>query len=210
MLNGRFPSAGLGPRKQQGVVLFIALIVLVAMTLAGIALVRSVDTTTVVAGNLAFHQSATHSGDRGIETAIAWLAANNSGTTLHSDIRNQGYMSFRQDPGIDPATGKTESWDQFWNNSLAAMSPSPIRTLAADAAGNTVSYVIHRLCTTTGDPTAPSTGCTTNLSQSPSQGNSHQAGTVPPQGSTQVYYRITSRIVGPKNTVSYIQSIVVM
>ena len=41
-------------RKQSGVVLFISLIILVAMSLAGIALIRSVDTSNLIAGNLAF------------------------------------------------------------------------------------------------------------------------------------------------------------
>ena len=44
-------------RAQQGVILFIALIVLVAMSLAGIALMRSVDTNVLIAGNLAFRQA---------------------------------------------------------------------------------------------------------------------------------------------------------
>ena len=57
-------------RRQRGVVLFISLIVLVAMTLAGVALVRSVDTTNLIAGNLAFKQGATLSGDAAIETEI--------------------------------------------------------------------------------------------------------------------------------------------
>ena len=39
-------------RTQSGVVLFIALIVLVAMTLAGIAIMRSVDTGNQIAGNV--------------------------------------------------------------------------------------------------------------------------------------------------------------
>jgi len=51
---------------QQGIVLPITLIVLVAMTLAGIALLRSIDTSSIIAGNLAFKQSATASGDAGI------------------------------------------------------------------------------------------------------------------------------------------------
>jgi Tfp pilus assembly protein PilX len=46
------------PRRQRGAILFIALIVLVAMSLAGIALMRSVDTNVLIAGNLAFRQSA--------------------------------------------------------------------------------------------------------------------------------------------------------
>ena len=45
-------------KSQKGVVLFFALIALVAMSLAAAALVRSVDSGVLVAGNLAFKQSA--------------------------------------------------------------------------------------------------------------------------------------------------------
>ena len=71
-------------RAQSGVVLFIALIILVAMTLAGIALMRSVDTNVLIAGNLAFRQATTLAGDWGIEEARSWLTANTSGETLYS------------------------------------------------------------------------------------------------------------------------------
>ena len=63
-------------RAQQGVILFIALIVLVAMSLAGIALMRSVDTNVLIAGNLAFRQANTALGDVGVEAARTWLFAN--------------------------------------------------------------------------------------------------------------------------------------
>ncbi len=48
---------------QRGVALFFALICMVAIMLAAVMLVRSVDTATLIAGNLAFQQSATRSGD---------------------------------------------------------------------------------------------------------------------------------------------------
>lgn len=54
------------PQYQRGVVLLIALIVLVAMTLAGIGMMRSIDTTTLIAGNVAFKQTTIQAGDRGI------------------------------------------------------------------------------------------------------------------------------------------------
>jgi len=195
-------SLAQAPSRQQGVVLFIALIVLVAMTLAGIALVRSVDTTNQVAGNLAFQQSAVHSGDVGVETAATWLANNSSGTSLFNDQFSDGYVSHR----TDPSPGQT--WSDFWTNSLAAN--NEVKTLAADVAGNTAAYIIQRLCSTQGDPVNISTGCLTDLSQSSSQGGSKGSGTVSLQGTTQVYYRITTRIAGPKNTVSFVQSIVLM
>ena len=64
------------PRNtQRGVVLFIALIVLVAMTLAGLGMMRSVDTNNLIAGNLAFKNAATSAGDAAIEAARTWIAA---------------------------------------------------------------------------------------------------------------------------------------
>ena len=53
--------------------LFIALLVMVALSLAGIALIRSADTATIVAGNLAFKQAAEYTVDRSIEQAIKAL-----------------------------------------------------------------------------------------------------------------------------------------
>src|SRR6478736_8953259 len=63
-------------RRERGAILFVALIVLVAMSLAGIALMRSVDTNVLIAGNLAFRQGATAGGDWGVEDARAWISGN--------------------------------------------------------------------------------------------------------------------------------------
>ena len=191
------------PTRQRGVVLMITLIVLVAMTLAAIALVRSTDTTNLIAGNLAFQQAATNSGDQGTEAAIAWLEQNNSGTYLHSDHNTSGdrlgYSASRQ----DPVPGQT--WENFWNMVLSNQSIS----LAPDAAGNTVSYVIQRMCQLSGAPTSGA-GCAVSSATATTVGNSEDAGTVVLQYSSQVFYRITSRIVGPRNTVSFVQTIVAM
>ena len=75
----RFPNhfaskmAYLRIKQQRGVVLFLALIALVIMSLAAVALIRSVDTNTLIAGNLSFKQAATTSADAGTEAAIAML-----------------------------------------------------------------------------------------------------------------------------------------
>src|SRR5512139_2457152 len=80
-------------RAQGGLVLFIALIVLVAMSLAGVALMRSVDTGVVVAGNMAFKQAAIMVADRGTQEATKWLADNSGGATLQSTNPARGYFS---------------------------------------------------------------------------------------------------------------------
>ena len=51
--------------KQQGVVLVIALIALMAISLAGVALMRSVDSSNVVSGNIAFNEAAIQMADIG-------------------------------------------------------------------------------------------------------------------------------------------------
>ena len=82
--------------------LFIALIVLVAMTLAGIAIMRSVDTGNLVAGNMAFKQSSLSASDNGIAQAFNWLTTtiNNPATyaTLEQDIPGQGYYAVVSNP----------------------------------------------------------------------------------------------------------------
>ena len=60
---------------QRGVVLLIALIMLVAMTLAGIGMMRSIDTGSVIAGNLAFKQATTNATDDGTNYGYSALMA---------------------------------------------------------------------------------------------------------------------------------------
>jgi len=198
------PANGRMPRRagQRGVVLMIALIVLVAMTLAGIALMRSVDTTTLIAGNLAFQQAATNSGDAGTEAAVTWLQNNNAGANLFANVYAQGYAAARQDPVVG------QSWDAFWTSVLVPA--GQVATLGQDATGNTVSYAIQRLCQAVGDPSVSGADCNQPQTTGSAASSSKGAGVVQLLYNSAVYYRITSRIVGPRNTVSYVQTIVMM
>jgi hypothetical protein len=65
-------------RRERGVVLFVAMIVLIVMTLAGLALLRQMGVGTSIAGNVAFKENATSVADRGTEAARAWLIANSA------------------------------------------------------------------------------------------------------------------------------------
>lgn len=197
------PGTGRGRSTQRGVVLLIALIVLVAMTLGGIALVRSVDLTNIIAGNLAFKQAATHSGDAGVEQAIVWLETNKNGILLNNDQPAEGYSANGNNSLRSPLAG--QSWDTYWSS----LPTNRIKTLNTDASGNTVSYIIDRMCALTGDP-ASGAQCSSSVVVSSPGGMEEEGGTKsisPPSG---IYYRITARIVGPKNTVSYVQAMVSM
>lgn len=205
MLN-RYEPMPLGHGPQRGIVLIVALLVLVAMSLAAVGLVRSGLTSNRIAGNLAFQQAATQSAEVGIETAIAWLELNNTGTNLHNHIdidasHPVGYFASRQDPA------STQSWDAFWDTVLVPT--GRVNTLPADAAGNTVSFVIQRLCNGTGDPTT-GIGCDVSPASLSAEGNSKGSGVVALLTTSQYYYRISARVAGPRNTVGFVQAVVAL
>lgn len=185
--------------RERGVVLLFALILLVALTLGGLALMRSVSTGNVIAGNLSFKQAATHSGDAGVEAAIAWLEANSA--ALAASNTAAGYLAMRQDPAAN------QSWDDFWAGTLAVA--ATVQTLPADGAGNTVSYVIQRMCNQEGIAFTAA-ACSTAPNDPGALNRSRRGGVAGPSSPPQPYYRITVRVVGPRNTMSMVQAVVAM
>lgn len=191
-------------RAQEGLVLFIALIVLVAMSLAGVALMRAVDTGTVVAGNMAFKQSAIMVADRGTQNAVQWLQANSAGAALQSTNTGAGYFSSR--PVVEPNWFDPASWSE----SAAVNGGAP------DASGNVVRYVIHRMCTQPDTAYNGMNGGVANecalfyAASAAASGGSMAVGAPQFIGSPQIYYRITTRVEGPRDTVSVIQTSVLV
>jgi Tfp pilus assembly protein PilX len=196
------------PRSQRGTMLIIALIVLVAMTLAGIATMRSVDTATVMAGNIAFRQSALNAADQGIQAGYAVLMTPSPSSDLTKDgslwlVPTAGYFSSA--PINDPN----------WSDPVAWANAVKLNGGAADAAGNVVSFLVQRLCpvsncavgaTCGGNPSnvCGSTPGTATLSNEGNDNFRVQQGfaTLP-----QVHYRITARAVGPRNSVAIVQTL---
>ena len=78
------------PQASRGIVIFVALLVMVALSIAGIALMRSTDAATSVTGNLVLKQAASLAVDRGIERAIhaIWEAAPALDRTQHAPAQN--------------------------------------------------------------------------------------------------------------------------
>lgn len=210
------PVFPLFPRRQQGVVLLVALIVLVAMTLAALALVRSVDTGNQIAGNLAFKQGATAAADGGVEAAIDWLAANAGTPVLHTDAPAQGYYATSQDTlDVTGTSGNDDyaavDWDN--NNCSGVAASACIKPSASIDAGNgnAVTYIIHRLCKSIGDPNSSGNTCAnykSASSTSPKRGELKYGDDKRFEPLPAEYYRITSRVKGPKNTVSFVETIV--
>ena len=182
---------------QRGIVLIVALIVLIVMSFAGLLMFRAVGTGVEVAGNIGFKQNATSMGDLGIEAGRAYLLTYTTATSaaaLNADIPGTAYFATWNDT-FNPLT-----YD--WDGANASK-----EAVALDATtGNRVRFVIHRLCKLPGELNAPGQQCSV-----PDDGSALGTGGGLGSGGfkkgMQAYYRITSRVDGPRGTVSYVQVI---
>lgn len=188
--------------RQQGVVLFVALIVLVVMALAGVAMMRQSGSGLSIAGNVGMKQNATAAGDFGTESAIAWWSAQrNVPGALDADVPGEGYFSSWGAAGDPRLSGDPTRYP--WGSAKQAT--------ANDGTGNEVSYIIERLCLNPNQATNIAGQLCVN---SPVEDGRDKSGTCDhyPKSCgddiTAIHYRISSRIQGPKNTVSYTQVMV--
>jgi type IV pilus assembly protein PilX len=197
MLRDAAPARAVRPgigARQQGIALFVALIVMVALGLVAVALIRSVDTTTSVVGNLGFRQASILPASRAVEEAVAalfeppYVIADKDA----DDVAHNYFASIQAGADRNGVPRALQTLADY---------PSAARTLPDDA-GNTVRYVIERVCNAAGEATptrcdlvapAPIVGTTTGES------NRVELPRIP-------LYRLTVRVDGPRNTVSFAQA----
>lgn len=205
MLSNRMPLRGTSTKivsRQRGVVMMVAMVVLVAMTLAGIALTRSMDTTNMIAGNMAFKQVSVQAADVAMEQAVSFIEANGGTGALGADLLANGYRAT-----VDYAP---PAMDTFWKNLEAANSICYLgaagctnnkNQAVADTLGNVRGYVIERMC--------QGATCAVVQHQVLSGGccEGPDCGDIPCYSNDQMF-RITVRVTGPRNTNTYVQTFV--
>jgi type IV pilus assembly protein PilX len=197
--------AAAAPRHERGATLIIALIILVAMSLAGIATMRSVDTSAIVAGNIAFRESAANAADQGLQAGHAWVTANAGTNTLYNDNNVQGNTSIGFFSSVT-AVDKDWSSPNSWSNAATINGGLP------DASGNTIHYVIERLCAVPNCAPNATCGGTVNVCGS-TPDNAAVSGEGVDQSSPNfftrppaMHYRVSSRSMGPRNSISVVQA----
>lgn len=207
------PALGFNIRRQSGIVLFVALIALVVMSLAAVALIRSTDTNTVISGNLAFKQAATTSADAGVEAAIAALttikSSNASINVLNDATHPFNITNTSTRPGYFSSVNPTLNLlaDATWSTAGNAAS------LAIDASGNTVQYIVQRMCRTP-NVAIQNAGCLFSAAAENTSGQNIPlpqnicAGPGCPVAGQTPQVRVTVRVAGPKNTISYVQAFI--
>jgi type IV pilus assembly protein PilX len=212
-----FMSYTPGKVHQRGVTLVIALIMLIAMTLAGLALFRQVGTGVIVARNLTFRENATSIADQGVETARSWLLLQ-SASTLEQAVVAQGYYAAWCNVSVTGANTPDFNSDGAIDDCATSPPPSTFTASGynwvnavhiAGIDGNQVDYVIHRMCAKPGGLNISNQECSTVSS---ANGNDNHDITdydhLTLSGSVRPYFRITTRVTGPMNTVVYTQSII--
>jgi Tfp pilus assembly protein PilX len=213
---------------QRGVSLIFALITLVALMLATLALIRSVDTSALLMGNLGFKQDATSSADQATRKAIDWLTLKSA--SLNLDVAASGYyastleldadgttvlppvdVTGRQFASTDPR--QLVDWD---GDGCKYMSGGTCGVLSASAGtinGNTARYVVFRLCSKPGDYALDKTiSCAKPIASSGNtagkRGELNYTDPARFAGGSGPYYRIVVRVQGARNTASFTETIV--
>jgi len=192
--------------KQKGVVLWVTLMVLVVLLGATLVIARNTTIGQSIAGNIGFKKNATQVADYGVEKARAWLSERLD-DEKKTPVRTKQYL---EKDHIDFAYWA--SWGTF--------SDDP-KDFAWDVAkevfvdGQEVKYVIHRMCRLPGKTTpAAQSNTGTKVKQEcvfvPGEDCADcsigsQASKLP-FDVKRPFYRVTSRVRGPRNTVSYVQT----
>ena len=223
LISRRLPAQ----RAQSGVALIMVLIMLTAMAIAGVALVRVVDSANVISGNFAFRQSTLNIADLGVEAATADLIAIHAGPAADrenawhptvpnctTDCRyfpvrsinlpnlNCNNAPFPVGCGLDgkglPVRGNTTDIANAPQHDINWDGNDPNNNDVPGAPrGYFIRYVIDRQCNRA-PPVDVLDDCS-NLPQVDSKKNPPIALPGP------ISYRVTVQVTGPRNTQSHVQ-----
>lgn len=212
---------------QRGLVLFFALLALAVMSIAAVALIRSVDTNALLSGNMVFRQSAGTASNVAMEGIAENIARK---VALADSIKHSpqvGYFAncsrFDTQPDALVCDGSTLTTME-WNDSNSSLAPSQtdgndeIRN-GKDRQGNEIRYVVERMCNYSeaeiNAGTAKSQASRCMMASSPNNGEncSHNVSNLELfkrciSSSDSPLYRVTIRIAGPKNTLTFMQSFI--
>jgi type IV pilus assembly protein PilX len=205
-------------QRQQGIVMIVALVVLIALTIASVGLLRSVDTAGTVASNLGVKKDLYRVSNLGVQRALQNLStirvgnelpgADNLGLSYYSTASNatlvpdaRGIPQSLVNAPTPPSPGViTGTWNGEFALPVAVDSGAGVTT----SGGYLFRYVAERLCPTNG----PSDPALNPCRQATGVGTASPSGSFQPlitQGGT-VYIRLTLRVDGPKNSTSYFQA----
>jgi hypothetical protein len=208
--------------RQRGMTLIFALITMLALSMAAVALVRSVDTGAGILGNLSFKRDAVLAADTAMRSGIAWVAGRSGMVDLQTDQPGGYFASYfdRFDPVGHSTDPKRTAVDWDADNCAAAktngvavaacITPSDVISLRGGAIK--ARYVVERLCDKPGNMLTTPMTCTkpmVNVVHSMVKGEiSYQSAPPPGTPALQQFFRVTVRTQGARNSTSFTETIV--
>ena len=178
-------------RAQAGVVLFVAMIAILALALAALSLDRAVATDATIAANVDARTSATLLASDAIERSVAALFETGAIADRLVDDVPRNYFASRQAGEDMRGVPRT----------LQAIANYPTGATIVDAGDrHQLRYVIERLCLRSG--AAATDNCTLTPPSAAAARGTPPPGE-PPRTPT---YRVTVRVDGPSGTAAFVQA----
>ena len=186
--------------RQRGVVMLITLIALVLLLLAGAAMMRSADTSTVLAGNIGFRRDLGNKAELGFIAARKLLVSGylNTDTARSSDQAGYNYFATVLETNADGVPKALASGTEFTNKGM-----TPANDISDDTRSVTVRYVIDRLCVS-GTSVFTTSNCEVTAASATDKGGSNWLRKA--DAESRPVYRISVRVSAPRNTQSFYQS----
>lgn len=175
------------PRHAAGIALPVVLVILALMLIGGVYLLKSVHSTGLTTGNLAYDATLGRAADLGLHEGFQWLStkAASNRLALNQDDAANGYVASL----ADEVTPRDRA---FWLG----------KKTIEDDDGLTIEYVIHRLCSRPLSYDDPNNACVQTSANTAALGNTTPVGAslasdaAQYAGAPRIHYVITSRISG--------------
>ncbi len=184
--------------RQRGVVLIFSLIVLLILAIGAVAVLRSVGSSLLSAGNLAFHRDLVNQAEQAVSSVMTEFKTNgpplNGATT--ADLPAANYVSTAL-----PTNAQGVPVVLLGNDIVFSTVALPANDIPGATPDVKIRYVIDRLCTNTGTASSPNCVQSTGL---PTGGTANRNTAVAPPSAT--VYRISVRVDGPRNTQAFLQT----
>ncbi|MCL2872663.1 MAG: hypothetical protein FWF41_06785 [Betaproteobacteria bacterium] len=186
-------------RAEQGLVLIVTLLIMVAMLLVSTALMRSTNTSVQVVNNLSFRQAAEMSSNMAVELALQAVVSGSMATPSACPPGSTGSGLYASKLSNDSQEGIPDV--------LLGNFPLSTDVCTVSVSDMTVSFIVEAMCE------SPATNCLLNSGTGLPGGGSYNdgdsglaaGGAVSPSVPV---YRVSMRVDGAKNTTIYAQAFI--
>lgn len=200
-------------RRQHGVILIVALMVMVILFIGAAAVVKSMNTSMVNAGNLAFRRDMVNQGELVLADLMNRMqpggALDNLGGSSNTSLNYSAVMLPGNAEGIPEALLDDTKFAArgSTNNDITENTTGLDDAIKAGLRGTTIRYLIERLCEDTGEFSEA------DCVRSSAAGGGENAGMLTGRERIKVpkpkVYRVNIRVTGPRDTQVFIQASII-